>query len=261
MKGELQMEPSSPQNPRDSDPLLENQHVDSPSSSSESSSEIKNDDVEAGSVACCRICLECDGEEGAPGVVCTGCISQHCSSTTGYMKLYLPEEKKGPLVIAAMGGFAYVMDKDGTFRNSFSDSWDRILSKHPIPFYYCIGVLAFFVLLGFFGLILHCSSLNSNDPCMAGCQKLLLRMGNFGLFSCIHGSLFRFGHRLCRHICYSWHRLRFPCCHFGHSEDLAETLPHPHQEGTHKGVHSGGSARLLRPSKTGSSTRRASKNA
>ena len=58
------MGPSSAQNPSDSDPLLENQHVDSPSSSSESSSEIKNDDVEAGSVVCCRICLECDGEEG-----------------------------------------------------------------------------------------------------------------------------------------------------------------------------------------------------
>lgn len=42
-------------------------------------------------------------------------------------------------VIAAMGGFAYLMDNDGDFRNSFNDSWDRILSKHPIPFYYCIG--------------------------------------------------------------------------------------------------------------------------
>jgi hypothetical protein len=42
-------------------------------------------------------------------------------------------------VIAAMGGFAYLMDKDGAFRNSFSESWDRILSKHPIPFYYIIG--------------------------------------------------------------------------------------------------------------------------
>lgn len=38
-----------------------------------------------------------------------------------------------------MGGFAYLMDKDGSFRNSFNDSWDRILSRHPIPFYYCIG--------------------------------------------------------------------------------------------------------------------------
>lgn len=42
-------------------------------------------------------------------------------------------------MIAAIGGFAYIMDKDGSFRNSFDDGWDRILSKHPIPFYYCIG--------------------------------------------------------------------------------------------------------------------------
>ncbi|RVW47495.1 hypothetical protein CK203_086523 [Vitis vinifera] len=45
-------------------------------------------------------------------------------------------------VIGAMGGFAYIMDKDGAFRNSFSDGWDRILSRHPIPFYYCIGKLS-----------------------------------------------------------------------------------------------------------------------
>nr|VDD59148.1 unnamed protein product [Brassica oleracea] len=42
-------------------------------------------------------------------------------------------------VIAVMAGVAYMMDKDGEFRNSFNDDWDRILSKHPIPFYYCIG--------------------------------------------------------------------------------------------------------------------------
>ncbi|KAL6974283.1 hypothetical protein U1Q18_028464 [Sarracenia purpurea var. burkii] len=62
MKGELQLEPSGAQNHSDSDPLLGNkQDGDSPSSSG--SSEIKRDDIEAGSVACCRICLECDGEE------------------------------------------------------------------------------------------------------------------------------------------------------------------------------------------------------
>lgn len=66
MKGELQMEPSGVENPSDSDPLLENQPVvDSPSSPvPESSNVIKNDDIEAGAVASCRICLECDGEEG-----------------------------------------------------------------------------------------------------------------------------------------------------------------------------------------------------
>lgn len=89
-------------------------------------------------------------------------------------------------VIAAMGGFAYVMDKDGAFRKSFSDGWDRILSNHPIPFYYCVGVLAFFVLLGFFGLILHCSSLNSNDPRMAGCQNCCY---GWGILDCFPASM------------------------------------------------------------------------
>lgn len=42
-------------------------------------------------------------------------------------------------VIGMMGGLAYLADKDGSFRDSFNDSWDRILSRHPIPFYYCIG--------------------------------------------------------------------------------------------------------------------------
>ncbi|CAL1359335.1 unnamed protein product [Linum trigynum] len=89
-------------------------------------------------------------------------------------------------VIAAMGGFAFLMDKDGAFRNSFSDGWDRILSKHPIPFYYCIGVLAFFVLLGFFGLILHCSTLNSSDPRMAGCQNCCY---GWGILDCFPASM------------------------------------------------------------------------
>ncbi|CAK9185531.1 unnamed protein product [Ilex paraguariensis] len=65
MNGELQLKQSADRNPSDSDPLLDNHHVDSQSSSSSaSSSEIKNEDIEAGSVAFCRICLECDGEDG-----------------------------------------------------------------------------------------------------------------------------------------------------------------------------------------------------
>jgi len=47
-------------------------------------------------------------------------------------------------MIALMGGIAYLMDTNGQFRNSFSDGWDRLLSKHPIPFYYCFGVFVFF---------------------------------------------------------------------------------------------------------------------
>ncbi|KAF8369296.1 hypothetical protein HHK36_032691 [Tetracentron sinense] len=86
------------------------------------------------------------------------------------------------IAIAVMGGFAYFMDKNGDFRNSFSDDWDRILSKHPISFYYCIGVLAFFVLLGFFGLILHCSSLYTDDPGTAGCRNCCYGWGILDCF-------------------------------------------------------------------------------
>ncbi|KVH93766.1 Zinc finger, RING-CH-type [Cynara cardunculus var. scolymus] len=89
------------------------------------------------------------------------------------------------LVIGMMGGLAYLADKDGSFRDSFNDSWDRILSRHPIPFYYCIGVLVFFVLLGFFGIILHCSSFN-NDPRMAGCQNCCY---GWGVLDCFPASM------------------------------------------------------------------------
>lgn len=68
MKGEVQLEPLGGPNPSDSDPLLHEHHVDlSPSSSSasESPNEIKVEDLETGSLPCCRICLECDGEDGS----------------------------------------------------------------------------------------------------------------------------------------------------------------------------------------------------
>ncbi|KAI8023559.1 hypothetical protein LOK49_LG03G01479 [Camellia lanceoleosa] len=65
-------------------------------------------------------------------------------------------------------------------------------------------------------------------------------MGHFGLFSGINGSLLRFGYCLCCRFCYSGHSLWFPCSHYGHPKDLAETLPHPHLEGTRKGVLSRG---------------------
>ncbi|KAJ6816570.1 uncharacterized protein M6B38_303360 [Iris pallida] len=88
--------------------------------------------------------------------------------------------------IATIGALAFFMDKDGSFRNSFSDGWDRILSKHPIPFYYCLGVLIFFMLLGFFGLILHCSSFNNSDPCMAGCRNCCY---GWGILDCFPASM------------------------------------------------------------------------
>ncbi|XP_066328136.1 uncharacterized protein [Miscanthus floridulus] len=91
------------------------------------------------------------------------------------------------LTIAIIGAIAYFLDRDGSFRNSFSDGWDRFLSKHPIPFYYCIGVVVFFVLLGFFGLIVHCSSVNDNqDPCLAGCRNCCY---GWGILDCLPASL------------------------------------------------------------------------
>ncbi|KAI5320531.1 hypothetical protein L3X38_040239 [Prunus dulcis] len=217
MKGEVQLEPAgeTERDPTDVDPLLENQEDSSPGSSTE----IYNEDLESGSIPCCRICLESDAEPGDELIspcMCKGtqqfvhssCLDHwrsvkegfafsHCTTCKAQFHLRVESYEDNSWrkikfrvfvardvflvflavqsVIAAIGGFAYVMDKDGAFRNSFSDGWDRILSKHPIPFYYCI-------------------------------------------------------------------------------EDLAETLSHPDQEGTHKGVHSGGSSWMLYPTKIGSRT-------
>ena len=60
MEGEVQLEAVGSQDPGDSDPLLENKSDSSPASSSE----ITNEDVESGSIPCCRICLESDAEPG-----------------------------------------------------------------------------------------------------------------------------------------------------------------------------------------------------
>ncbi|KAJ1284161.1 hypothetical protein BS78_03G183800 [Paspalum vaginatum] len=66
--------------------------------------------------------------------------------------------------IAAISGMSYLLDKDGKFRNSFTSDWVRILSKHPVPFYYCIGVVVFFALVGFIWFIWHCCTcLSSNN--------------------------------------------------------------------------------------------------
>ncbi|KAG7021793.1 hypothetical protein SDJN02_15520 [Cucurbita argyrosperma subsp. argyrosperma] len=286
MKGEVQLESSIAQKPTDSDPLLENQ---SDSSHGGTSDEIRDDeDAEAGSIPCCRICLESDAEPAGvissstgsnpifhftedelispcmckgtqqfvhrscldhwrsikanffilvlllcscfrlsriclfpilfsygfnqsdriPVILQEGFAFSHCTTCKAqfHLKVSLFEDSSWRKVkfrlfvardvllvflavqtlIAAIGGYAYIMDKDGAFRNSFSDGWDRILSKHPIPFYYCIGVLAFFVLLGFFGLILHCSSLNSNDPRVAGCHNCCY---GWGILDCFPASM------------------------------------------------------------------------
>ncbi|KAL3825126.1 hypothetical protein ACJIZ3_021155 [Penstemon smallii] len=218
MNSQLEMEPIGAESPKDSDPLLEG--------TSSSNSEITNDDVEAGSLPSCRICLECDSEhddelispcmcKGTQQFVHRSCLDHwrsvkegfafsHCTTCKAQFHLRAAEVEDNTwrkikfrifvardvflvflavqTVITAIGGFAYILDKDGNFRNSFNDSWDRILSKHPVPFYYCVGVLSFFVLLGLFGLIMHCTTLNTNDPRLAGCQNCCYGCGILDCF-------------------------------------------------------------------------------
>nr|CAB3477589.1 unnamed protein product [Digitaria exilis] len=186
-----------------------------PSPSTGASPEITDDEIDAATAACCRICLDSESEPGDELIspcMCKGtqqfvhrsCLNHwrsvkegaafsHCTTCKARfhlrverleddicrrMKFRLFVARDVILVflviqaaIAAIGGMAYLLDKDGSFRNRFSDDWERFLSKHPVPFYYCVGVVVFFVLVGFFGLILHLSSFNNNDPCLAGCRN------------------------------------------------------------------------------------------
>ncbi|THU63385.1 hypothetical protein C4D60_Mb01t15210 [Musa balbisiana] len=247
MRGEPQMGLDEENIPNDSDPLIQRQ-IES-SQPPEGLDKIKDEEADAGSCACCRICLEnesfpvsaaakerkknnllqCRGNDGSGrrrAVVSRdgskrrsegaeeeessseGFAFSHCTTCKAQFHLrveFLEDYSWRKIkfrvfvardvflvflaiqtVIATIGGFVYFLDKNGGFRNSFSDSWDRILSKHPVPFYYCIGVLVFFVLLGFFGLILHCSSFDSSDPCMTGCRNCCY---GWGILDCFPASM------------------------------------------------------------------------
>uniref|UniRef100_A0A7N0U690 RING-CH-type domain-containing protein n=1 Tax=Kalanchoe fedtschenkoi TaxID=63787 RepID=A0A7N0U690_KALFE len=185
MKDEVQLEPPGIIRASDSDPLLKNQED---GAFRPSSSEIKDgDNVEAegeeesGLLPCCRICLETESNFGDDLI--TPCM---CKGTQQFVHRSCLDHWRSVKVIAVLGGSIYVMDKDGTFRNSFSDGWDRVLSTHPIPFYYCIGVLLFFVVIGFFGLLFHCSSMSTYDPRLAGCQNCCY---GWGILDCFPASM------------------------------------------------------------------------
>ncbi|PWA75769.1 Zinc finger, RING-CH-type [Artemisia annua] len=135
-------------------------------------SEIKDEEyVEGGSIITCRICYQCDGDEdedlispcmckGSHQFVHRSCLDQWRSVKVNYCFI----------VIGLLGCLSYHADKDGTLRNLFDDNWDRILSRHPIPFYYSIGVIVFLVLFGFFGIIIHCCRM-SNEERSACCPS------------------------------------------------------------------------------------------
>ncbi|KAL4194841.1 hypothetical protein AMTRI_Chr05g70480 [Amborella trichopoda] len=44
------------------------------------------------------------------------------------------------------------------------------------------GVFVFFVILGIGGLLVHCSSINNNDPCIAGCRNCCYGWGILDCF-------------------------------------------------------------------------------
>ncbi|ONM41216.1 RING/FYVE/PHD zinc finger superfamily protein [Zea mays] len=148
------------------------------------SSEITDEEIDAASAACCRICLESESEPGDVLIspcMCKGtqqfvhrsCLDHwrsvkegtafsHCTTCKARFHLrveFLEDDicrrmkfrmfvARDVIIIflliqatiAAIGGMAYFLDKDGNFRNKFSDDWERFLSKHPVPFYYCVGI-------------------------------------------------------------------------------------------------------------------------
>ncbi|KAL8208730.1 hypothetical protein R6Q57_008142 [Mikania cordata] len=186
---------------------------------------MKFEDVETGTMAFCRICLECNGEQdddlispclckGTQQFVHRACLDNwrsikegfafsHCSTCKAQFHLKVVKQKaiSWPkikfklfvardvflvflalqMVIGLIGGLAYTFDKDGSYRTSVTVEWYPILSTHPIPFYYCIGVIFFFVVVGFFGLIIHCLSCN-NDPRVIGCQNFCFGCGILDCF-------------------------------------------------------------------------------
>eukprot|EP00249_Psilotum_nudum_P019754 c27405_g1_i1 orf=324-1163(+) len=201
MSCELQIQPTKGEihnraDYKDSRPLLQPPGL-------HKSVEIGDEEQEKGSAACCRICLESEpsfSDELIAPCMCKGtqqfvhreCLDHwrsvkegfafsHCTTCKAqfHLRLQIP-------TIAALGGVAYVMDVNGQFRNSFTDDWDRVPSKYPVPFYYCLGVFMFFVILGISGLVVHCSSASNNDPCMAGCRHCCY---GWGILDCFPASM------------------------------------------------------------------------
>ncbi|XP_076946883.1 uncharacterized protein LOC143618651 [Bidens hawaiensis] len=175
------------------------------------------DDVEAGGMVTCRICLEGAGDAGYELIspcLCKGtqqfvhrsCLDHwrsvkegfafsHCTTCKAQYHLRViklsahswPKIKYRlfvardvilvflamQMLVGLLGGIAYLVDKDTHFRISLAEKWNLIISTDPLPFFYCVGVFVFFLLVGFFGMAVHCMSCN-NDPRVAGCQNCFL---------------------------------------------------------------------------------------
>jgi hypothetical protein len=70
--------------------------------------------------------------------------------------------------ISVLGGIAYLLFNEW-LRDLFNGTWSEIIKKHPIPFYYCVGVFAFFVVMGVAGIFIHCCSTGRHGRCADGC--------------------------------------------------------------------------------------------
>ncbi|OQU87154.1 hypothetical protein SORBI_3003G217300 [Sorghum bicolor] len=132
-------------------------------------------DVEAECAPCCRICLSTDNHRGLFGAGHELISPCRCKGSQQFVHRSCLDQWRGVKVIVAIAGVTFLSDRDGKFRNRFTD-W--MLSKHPLPFYYCVGVVFFFALVGLFGLLSHCFSCDygGDDPsylpepeCSYGC--------------------------------------------------------------------------------------------
>nr|GEX91240.1 hypothetical protein [Tanacetum cinerariifolium] len=73
-------------------------------------------------------------------------------------------------IIGGLVGLAYLADKHGFLKKLFNNGWDRILSRHPIPIYYCAGLIMLFVLVGFIGFIPDCCCIDDGElSCCTSC--------------------------------------------------------------------------------------------
>ncbi|KAL5228437.1 hypothetical protein ABZP36_016702 [Zizania latifolia] len=184
----------------ETDPLLE------PSPPSPSPAEIADEEIDAASAACCRICLESESEPGDELIspcMCKGtqqfvhryCLDHwrsvkegaafsHCTTCKAQFHLRVEclednicRKMKFRLFVARDVVFVFLAVQ--TVRIPFSlialclkhvNSSKKLVTDFCVN-QICSGVVVFFVLVGLFGLIVQCSSFNTSDPCLAGCRN------------------------------------------------------------------------------------------
>ncbi|KAK0570866.1 hypothetical protein LWI29_007666 [Acer saccharum] len=205
MTRELQLEPLGERSPSDADPLLENQQTSDLSLASSSSSEIQDqDDIENGSVPCCRICLESDGEpddelispcmcKGTQQFVHRSCLDHWRSVKEGFAFSHCTTCKAQFHLQVALFE-----------ENSWRQIKFRLFVARDVFFVFlavqtaiaAMGTILFLLLLSrgngvlcaawIFGLILHCSSSTVMIHGWLGCQNCCY---GWGILDCFPASM------------------------------------------------------------------------